>query len=399
VKRRKHHATSRETVKRSVRARRSWLLIVALLATAAGPRASFYDPPSLATRHHPGDILRTEPFPGAPAGSTATRMLYVSTAPNGRAIAVSALVIVPSGIAPAQGRPVLAWLHPTTGVARGCAPTLGPDPFGQIQGLSAFLAAGDVVVATDYPGLGGPGAHPYLVGVSEARSALDAVRAAQHVPAAQAGRRFAAWRHSQGGHAALFVADIAASYAPELELVGVAAAAPVTDLAALIEAPRSNPLWAPLLSYTVWSWSHVFGLDPDTIVPPTTRGTVARTARDCLATAPELKRLLADAAPLHGLPVAPRGRWRTVLAEKAPKPWSSGVPAMLVQGDDDPVIAPDLSRDFARKLCGAHVAVRYVTMPGVDHYRVAIRSADAVARWIGDRFADAAVPDDCAVME
>jgi hypothetical protein len=43
--------------------------------------------------------------------------------------------------------------------------------------------------------------------------------------------------------------------------------------------------------------------------------------------------------------------------------------------------------------------VRYVTMPGVDHYRVAIRGADAVAGWIADRFAGAAVPDDCAVMQ
>jgi hypothetical protein len=30
---------------------------------------------------------------------------------------------------------------------------------------------------------------------------------------------------------------------------------------------------------------------------------------------------------------------------------------------------------------------------------VAIRSADAVAGWIADRFARASVPDDCAVME
>jgi acetyl esterase/lipase len=231
------------------------------------------------------------------------------------------------------------------------------------------------------------------------RSALDSVRAVRHVPGSQTGRRFAVWGHSQGGHAALFAAAIAASYAPELELVGVAAAAPVTDLAALIEQPRRNPLWAPLLSYTVWSWSHVFGLDPDLIVPPITRGTVARTARDCLETATELKRLLADAAPLRGLPVRPRVRWHNLLAENAPKAWSGGVPAILVQGDDDPVIAPDVSRDFARKLCGAHVAVRYVTMPGVDHYRVAIRSADAVAGWIADRFARASVPDDCAVME
>jgi hypothetical protein len=49
----------------------------------------------------------------------------------------------------------------------------------------------------------------------------------------------------------------------------------------------------------------------------------------------------------------PRGRWHNLLAENAPKPWSGGVPAMLVQGDDDPVITTDLTRDFARKLCGA----------------------------------------------
>ena len=353
MKRQEQHATSPEALQHLARGRRCWLLIIAMLATAAGPRAGFYDAPSLARHQHPGDILRTAPFPDAPAGSTAIRMLYVSSTPNGRPIAVSALVIVPSGAAPAQGRPVVAWLHPTTGVARGCAPTLGPEPFGQIQGLSAFLAAGDVVVATDYPGLGGPGVHPYLVGVSEARAALDSVRAIQHVPGAQAGHRFAVWGHSQGGHAALFAADIGASYAPELQLVGAAAAAPVTDLAALIEQPRRNPLWAPLLAYTVWSWSHVFGLDPDAIVPPTTRGTVARTARDCLETATELRRLSADAAPLRKLPVMPRGRWHNLLAENAPKPWSGGVPALLVQGDDDPVIAPDLTRDFARKLCGA----------------------------------------------
>ncbi len=34
-------------------------------------------------------------------------------------------------------------------------------------------------VATDYEGLGTPGVHPYLVGLSEARGVLDIVRAAQ----------------------------------------------------------------------------------------------------------------------------------------------------------------------------------------------------------------------------
>ena len=44
------------------------------------------------------------------------------------------------------------------------------------------LADGDVVVATDYQGLGAGRMHPYLVGASEAHAMIDAVRAARHLP-------------------------------------------------------------------------------------------------------------------------------------------------------------------------------------------------------------------------
>ena len=43
-----------------------------------------------------------------------------------------------------------------------------------------------------------------------------------------ASNRFAVWGHSEGGHAALFTGELAARYAPDLKLVGVAAAAPAT---------------------------------------------------------------------------------------------------------------------------------------------------------------------------
>jgi hypothetical protein len=52
-----------------------------------------------------------------------------------------------------------------------------PDNAGMIWGLADILAKGYVVVATDYPGLGTPGIHPYLIGISEARAVLDSVRA------------------------------------------------------------------------------------------------------------------------------------------------------------------------------------------------------------------------------
>jgi acetyl esterase/lipase len=345
----------------------------------------------------PGAIVRTEPFPGAPPNTTTTRIVYGSTARDGTPVEVSALVIVPSTPpAPADGRPIVAWLHPTTGVAQSCAPSQGPSPFGQIQGLRQFLSVGDIVVATDYPGLGSPGVHPYLVGASEARAAIDSVRAVRNLPGSEAGTRFAVWGHSQGGHAALFTAGLAASYAPELQLVGAAAAAPVTDLTALLAQPGDNPLWGALLSYTVWSWTQVYGLKAADIVPATAGATVTAAAAGCLENREQLDRVIAEAAPLVGQPVTPDDHWRAALAENDPQPWSTGVPVFLAQGNLDPVIDPVLTRTFAQRLCQAGVPVRYVVMARGDHYTAGGRSAGSAAAWIADRFAGRPPKDDCA---
>jgi len=62
---------------------------------------------------------------------------------------------------------------------------------------------------------------------------VNAVRAACQAPGADAGTRWAVWGHSQGGHAALWTGALAAQLAPELTLIGVAAAAPAAELLAL----------------------------------------------------------------------------------------------------------------------------------------------------------------------
>jgi hypothetical protein len=121
----------------------------------------------------PGSIIRVWPLEGGgPSGanSTAFRILYRSTGLNGEPIAVSGAIFIPPGPAPAGGRNVIAWAHPTSGVIESCAPSLMPDLAGTVWGLSDMLARGYVVVATDYPGLGTPGIHPYLIGESEGRA-------------------------------------------------------------------------------------------------------------------------------------------------------------------------------------------------------------------------------------
>src|SRR3546814_7278053 len=94
---------------------------------------------------------------------------------------------------------------------------------------------------------------------------LDAVRAARAIPGAAAGSSFAVWGESQGGHAALWTAIAARSYAPELTLVGTAAAAPPTDLAANLREGSDKNARALLLSFALHSWSTLYGFSLDSV--------------------------------------------------------------------------------------------------------------------------------------
>ncbi|MGA8321791.1 MAG: hypothetical protein WB774_13455 [Xanthobacteraceae bacterium] len=127
----------------------------------------------------------------APFGAATFRVLYRSTGLCDEPIAVSGVVVIPSGPAPANGRPIVGWTRPTAGVAPRCAPSLALFVFQQIQGLREMIDRGCVVAATDYPGLGTPQTHSYLVGVSEARAVFDSVRAARTISGAQ--NHFAVW--------------------------------------------------------------------------------------------------------------------------------------------------------------------------------------------------------------
>lgn len=78
-------------------------------------------------------------------------------------------------------------------------------------------------------------AHPYLVGEPAGRSVLDSVRAARELDDLDLADATAVWGHSQGGGAALWTGILAPTYAPDVELIGVAALAPASDLLGLAD--------------------------------------------------------------------------------------------------------------------------------------------------------------------
>jgi dienelactone hydrolase len=183
----------------------------------------------------PGTVIDSaaSPVDGFPFAVEAHQVLYRSTDRFGGTIAVSGILVVPTGVpAPPGGRPVVAWNHGTSGITDGCAPSIWgaglTDGYSSI-GTERILAAGGIVVATDYPGMGTPGVHPYLDGISEGRAVLDAIRAARAWggtgPAAITG-------FSQGGHATLYAGAEQPGYAPDIDLRAVVPIAAPTLLSA-----------------------------------------------------------------------------------------------------------------------------------------------------------------------
>ncbi|MEA1832174.1 alpha/beta fold hydrolase [Methylobacterium durans] len=378
------------------------MLLASSLFTAVAPteaRPASARPASAGSA--PGALLDYQPLPNAPLGAAAYRVLYRSTGLRGEPITVSGAIIVPGGPVPPGGRPIVAWAHPTTGVVDKCAPSLARVLYRSIQGLPEMLQRGYIVAATDYPGLGTPGVHPYLVGVSEGRAVLDSVRAARHLAGpGGAASVFAVWGHSQGGHAALFTGILARAYAPDLTLVGVAAAAPATELATLMMADLDTSGGKNLTAMTLWSWSQVYGAPMTKVVTPAALPVIDALANDCIETIVDVleRRGPSKALDRSFLSVnnlADREPWRSLLARNTPGTLPPSIPIFLAQGSADNLVLPRVTQDYRARLCRAGSRVEFDLVPGVGHLSIAKDAAPAALDWIGDRFAGETAPSNC----
>ncbi|WP_287909000.1 alpha/beta fold hydrolase [Acinetobacter sp.] len=188
-------------------------------------------------------------------------MTYKMKGINGTEVQATSLVFTPKTAAPAGGWPIVAWAHGTTGVADSCAPSRNVMNDYIKDMISKFLAAGYIVVAPDYEGLGEPGGkelHPFLNLKSEAYSITDAVVATRSWLGSKASKQWVTVGHSQGGQAALGAAQYAAR--ADLDYKGTVAVAPASQLKLILSAgnfsvenatpPQQIPVYASLDTFT-----------------------------------------------------------------------------------------------------------------------------------------------------
>ncbi|MET0812373.1 MAG: lipase family protein, partial [Microbacterium sp.] len=345
------------------------------LADGAPNVDAFYDPPAVVPYEH-GSLIRVDDFAGQhPRGADVRRILYTTRDALGQPAVASALVIVPEE-SRAGARPVIAWNHGTTGVARGCAPSLRDASATRwaIPALNDAIAKGWVVVASDYSGQGAPGVFPYLIGRGEARSSLDAVLAARELEGLALSPRTVAWGHSQGGHAALWMTEIAPEYAPELSVRGAAVLAPVVDPLALaeeIDADDANPLLSILISWVLVPYADTY---PDVNLSDYVAPGAATIVREMTQRCPTEPGVVVSVATSLGVSAdrplylgditgGPLGEH---LAENAATgPWN--VPILVAWGDADEVIPPHLQTEFVEQLCAAGERVRWSAYAGYQH--------------------------------
>jgi dipeptidyl aminopeptidase/acylaminoacyl peptidase len=305
-----------------------------------------------------GTLIKAEKVPVDGLHGTAYRVMYVSESVDGKPVAVTGTILVPSKAAPAAGYPVVTWAHGTDGMADICAPSLEPGNAAPLA--NELLDKGWLVTATDYQGEGSPGLHPYIAGTNSAQDTIDIVRAARHLPAAHASNQYVVWGHSQGGHTAMFALKIGAQYAPELKLRGVVAGAPPSQFAFIY---------------------------------------------NYLLTSPELDKVCAGGLSdkFGGLDVSKLSKgdpfkvpaWKKILEENDPQYFTtaSAAPLLVIQGGNDEQIPVVSTQLLARHLCGIHQVLQRWIYPGQSHSGVIAPSSGDMIHWMADRFAGGANPD------
>jgi len=381
-------------------------VLAALAVAAAGIHFSttpvpdaFYSAPD-EVPDAPGRLLRAEPFTrSVPDGAQAWRILYTTTGLGDTPAIASGLVVVPGGGGP---HPVIAWTHGTTGVATGCAPSLLPEPFvnGAMPDLAEALDAGWAVVATDYIGLGTPTRHQYVVGEPAGHAALDALRAARELDGPQFADETVIWGHSQGGHAALWTAGLAAEYAPELDFLGVAAMAPASNLPYLLKSFADQSLSLLFGGFVLAGYDAAYpDVRVEDYVRPSGRLSIEAVASRCLSDPGTLVSALQ--AGLSGGPVWSKDPSTGALGQRAIENVPTlpiDFPVLVAQGLADPLIAPEAQQEYVDARCQAGQAIDYRTYAGLDHMGVVTGDSPLLPQlmvWTTARFAGEAATPTC----
>jgi len=358
---------------------------VAPAALAATPANDpFYTPPDPLPSTEPGALIRyrqstftLDPIARTPVpGVRAWQVLYTSRTALGKPMAVSGTVLVPSSPWRGSGpRPLVTYGVGTRGVGDSCAPSYTLSRGTDYEGLfiKAALARGFAVAVSDMRGLGTPGLHTYEVGREQGTALLDAARAALRLPGTglAANAPIGIIGYSQGGTSAGWAAQLARSYAPELNVKGVAAGGVPADLERVASYLDGGPFVAFALLAALGYDAAYPELRLDTYLNARGRDLLARSSDLCLVSLDGIGTFLGVAFthiddyvttnPL-GTPA-----WQARLRENRLGATKPAAPVLLYHGGIDEIIPIDQARTLRSEWCRLGGRVTWRVYPLAEH--------------------------------
>jgi hypothetical protein len=395
-------------------------LLVALVVSAAGLTAcdpptpgddAFYTPPAPLPAGSPGDVIRSrssvftlDPIGHAPvAGVTAKQVLYRSTNALGGAIAVSGTVLVPTAAWTGPGaRPLVSYAVGTRGIGDDCAPSYTLTQGADYEGLfiKGLLDRGWAVAISDYEGLGTPGTHTYVVGQSEGRAVLDMARAAQRLPGTglTASTPVGLFGYSQGGGAAAWAGQLAPTYAPTMNVKGIAAGGVPADLTAVAAALEGSPFVALMFLASVGLDAAYPELNLETYLNAEGQSLQAQAQDFCIASFDGITTVFGTAFHSRNDYVTTdplnNAAWKARLAQNKLGGSKPTAPAFLFHGIIDEMVAFGQGAQFRRDWCDKGANVTWSVQPGEHVLTMATGYAPA-SQFLADRFAGIPVISNC----
>ena len=351
----------------------------------------------------PGSLLSAKTMPGVARKwfgrhMEAARVIYRSTnGDDNSPTVVSGSVFIPKGDAPEGGWPVISLGHATLGIDNECAPSLSPELLGFLTYVNVLIEMGYAVALADFQGLGVKGVHPYSDSRTAGLNMIDAVRAMRRT-FPNVSDRWVAVGDSQGAGAAWSADEQAGKYAPELKLMGAAAASPGADMVGLVDKAADGTLTKEQRGVMQAVIESLARLHPDLNRDDFRRGAAEHYWNVLSNCSPEgLYRRNAALRDVGAGDFAPRtiaagNRLREYLSRWALPQLPLTAPLYVFYGGKDPFIDAAWTKSALERACamGGTITIKYD--PNGGH-----NPTDALhlIRWVVDRFDDEPVENDC----
>lgn len=382
--------------------------IAALYAQADEVRPPFYEVPSNLP-HGSGAIVRSEPMtyyldPAKliTANAKTTRIMYTSTDRTGKPIGVTGVLAVPNTPWSGSGqRPLVSYAAGTQGMADRCAPSRQIDNGAEYEsaGVNDLLLRGYAVVLTDYQGLGTPGLHTYMNRAVQGHVVLDAARAAKNLPGSDLDKNapIGIVGYSQGGGAAASAAELASSYAPELDIKGAVAGAVPADLGPVGAHLDGGP-YAQFLLMAISGLAEGYQIDADSLLND--RGKQVRKQIDdsCVSDVAKFAFTKSETLSADGRPIADyfqRQPFKDVLADNVIGTHKPSMPVLQTHSIADDVIPFQVGKDLAKRWCDLGANLQFSNNAFPTHVGAALPNYAQELAYLGDRFAGKPAVSNC----